>query len=155
MTGPEDVLEAIRRRWATTALPTLVPGGLHHGQAPQTVEGELAPFPYAVVMITDGEVQFSSASVDTAGGHVILLFDVEIKVYVNSLEPNVDTRKIRTEIDKHFNRDKATDMFITPGRCLDWRAIGGGGLMLDPDRNEARDVAICARRWEVTVQGVV
>lgn len=155
MTGPEDVLEAIRRRWAQSQLPGLIPGGLHHGQASETKEGELIPFPYATVVVTDGEPQFSSASTETSVGVVILLFEVELKVYVNSTMPNVDTRAIRQELDKHFNRDRARDMFMTPATCIDWRPIGGGGLMLDPERSTALDVVIATRKWEVTVQGVV
>ena len=161
MTGPEDILEAVKTRWeiAGSTLPTLVPGGLHHGQAPETKEGVSVVSPYATVNITDGELLFSATSAELVGGGrgvspILLMFEVTIQVYVNSTTPNTDGRTIRQEIDRLFNRDQARSMTMTPAICLDWRPIAGGGLMLDPERGEALDVAIVTRRWEATVQGV-
>ena len=157
MTSPEGVLEAIKRRWNQdgSALPSLVAGGLHHVRASETIEGGPVPFPYACLTISDGEPQYTSASVDTSGGDIILTFDLELKVYASSEKPNEDTKAIREQIDFWFNRDSADGIPIDPpARVMDLRVLAGPGLALSDTRNEGKDVAILTRRWEITVQGV-
>ena len=157
MTPPEDVLEAIKRRWSGpgSPLPALVLGGLHHWRASETFEGSTVPFPYALVKITDGDPQYTSASTDAGGGDIVLTFELELKVYVSSETPNVDTKAIREQVDFRFNRDNADELFIDPpARVMDLRVLSGPGLALADNRNEGKDVAILTRRWEITVQGV-
>ena len=160
MTGPEDVLEAFRRQWASTGstLPTLAGEVLHWVRASETYNGEAIAFPYSTITITDGEIQFSSISTDPGRGDVLLMFEVEIKVWTNAADAaNTSAKAIRTELDRVFFRGRCRDLPFnlskTSATCVDLRPIAGGGLDLDEGRSEGKDVVVVRRKWEVTVQG--
>lgn len=128
--------EGFRTLWnAHPNLPTLVPGGLHHGRVPEDEDQR----PYASFDVKLKE------RIETSGD-AIEVYDVVAQVWASEgIDDAEDIEDALTTLNwaSGLAVAGATVMGVKPGL---------GSLDEDPDMREARDVEVCRGAWEVWLQ---
>lgn len=147
-----DVQTGFKQLWDLSGLPSLVPGGLHHGRVPEVVSGIVVASPYASLVVEEAEYILPS------GRQYLQAFNVQVWIW--STEGAIDAGQIRQIIDDVFDRDRVCPVEVTGGQgaltipgavVIDMEPLPSA-IDEDPATKEAKDVLLTKRAWKLWIQ---